>query len=505
MTRGLIVALALAAVVVATFLVAVPIVIDRNLSSEAVAERARALLGHPVTVERVDVAFRPGLRIRAEGVVVEGGGSADAVEVALAIAPLLRRRVEPDGLHLRGPRLLLERGPDGGVRARAFHSSRGGGGAGGLPALPEVTARDGELVLVGTDGRPTGAPVLRILRLDLDRFGPDDRASLRLELALDPAEGGRFGVAALALRGTLEHAGQGVALREGRVEASDLLARGLRFPAFAGRFEYAAGRATIAALSLSGYGGTIELTGTLRVGQPARFDGRIAASRLTLSPMIADWRGQPLGTDPGVLDVEGEVALRLARPGVGTGAGELTIVGGELPAGSLFSALLGTIGRLTGQMLSLGAAAAPAPSRLERLSAPWALRDDRLHSDAFQLVTDDYRYDAVGSLGLDQALDLSGQVQLSSRGLQRMLAHGALPLPGAEAVIPSIPLRVSGRLGSPNVAANAAGLPRAAQVTLGGLVRGGAGLVQGATEGGGGLLEGAAKGGKAAVDKVLGR
>jgi hypothetical protein len=511
MRRALVVVAAIVALAVVGFFVAVPIVIDRNLSAEAVAERATELFGRPTTVERVGVAFVPALRIRAEGVVVEGGASADAVEVEIAVLPLLRRRVEPHELHLRGPRLLLERGPDGGIRARLFHrpgadeADEADEGEGGLPPLPELEASDGELALVDAAGRPTPAPVLRIRRLELDRLDDDGRAPLHLDVALDPGPDGRFGIASFDLEGVVEATDGDVALRSGRAEGRDLLARGLRFPRLEARFEYASRRVAVESLSLSGYDGGAEASGTFHLGRPARFEGRVEASGLALAPMVADWRGRPLDTDPGVLDARGDVAWDLAARERSTGSGEIEMVRGELPAGSIFSALLGTIGRLTGRILSLGDAVSPAPSKLERLTAPFDLRDDTLRTDALRLETDDYVYDASGTLGLDDALDLSGTVQLTGRGLQRMLVHGALSLPGGKAVIPAVPLRVTGRLGSPSVSADATGLPGAAQATLGGLVRGGAGVVQGAAEGGKAVVEGAAEGGKAVVDKVLGR
>jgi len=215
---------------------------------------------------------------------------------------------------------------------------------------------------------------------------------------------------------------------------------------------------------------------------------------VALAAAISDWRGEPVGADPGRLDADGGVALLLGGSERGSGKGQLELREGRLPAGSLFDAVLGMMGRLTGRMLSVGSAARPEPSRLERLTASWQLRAERLHSSDLELVTDDYVYRGQGSLGLDGSLGFDGRLQLNARGLQRMLASAALPLPGASAAIPVIPLSVRGSLGAPSITADAARIPAAAVGILTGWVKGGAGLV-----------EGAARAGKGVVDKVLGR
>jgi len=514
--------LAVLVVAVAAVLAAVPVLIERNLSAEAVAARGTELLGREVSVDAVGVAFRPALRIRAEGVAVAGAGSLDAVEVELAWLPLLGRRLEPSDLHLRGPRLLLERGPEGGLRVRLLHPPGGAGadaGGGGFPALPAVEASDGEIRIVNPDGSPTGAPVLRIRDLELGRLRPGGRTPVALEVALDPGgtEGeGRFGVGELRLEGDLVLDGDAARITSGRLEGRDLLARGLDFPRFAGGFDYADGRVGIERLVLEGYGGEALVSGALRVGRPARFEGTLDASGLRLPDMIGDWRDRPLEVVPRTLEAHAalDVALRTDDPG--TGRGTLHVREGELPAGSLFSVLLGGIGRLTGDVFSIGKRTAPAPSRVERITASVALRDGRLHSDDLVVVTDDYRFDAGGSLGLDRTLALSGTLALTSRGAQRMLASAALPLPGAGAGVPGIPLEVGGTLGSPRFTARMTALPGSAVAALTGLVRGGGGLVKGTVEAGGGLVKGAAEtggglakgaaeAGRGALDRVFGR
>lgn len=257
---------------------------------------------------------------------------------------------------------------------------------------------------------------------------------------LEPGADARFAIGRLQLEGLLERSEGELRIHSGRAEGSELTLRGLRFSRAEGRFAYAAGRVGVERLVLDGYDGAVSFEGSLRPGRPGRIEGELRATDLDLAGLVADWRGRPLDRPLGSLDLGGTVALFLRATDRGTGRGELAIRGGELPAGSLFAALLGSIGRLTGQVISLGGQVAPSPSRVERVTASVTLRDDRLHTENLEIVTDDYRYAASGSLGLDRTVAFSGRLQLSNRGAQRMVASAALPLGGSGGLVPEIPV-----------------------------------------------------------------
>lgn len=507
MRRGWIVVVGLLVVVVLAFLIVVPVVLQRNLSAEAVAERASLLAGRPVTVERVRLTFRPDLRIRAEGVVVgDSGGTAEAIEASLRVLPLLRRRVEPSELHLLRARLPVERSPEGALRFRLLHPPGGRAGAGSFPALPAIDANDGEIFLVESDGTPARAPVLRILRLEQGPLREVGRTPVRLEVALDPAEGGRYAFGRLRVGGFLERTGEGTALREGEAEGDDVMIRGLLFAKGEARFEYRAGRIEADRLDLSGYQGTVSFRGVLAPGRPNRMEGVLGGSGLDLSTMAGDATGRKADRIQGSLDLDGRIDVALRRTQTGSGRIETTLVDGAVPSASLFRALLGAIGHLSGKVFSLGADASPAASTLRRATASWELRsDDRLHTEDLWMITDDYEFRATGSIGLDETIALSGSVELTNGGAQRMIASAALPFGKAGQVIPEIPVTVGGRLGDVDFSARATGIPGAAASSLAGLVRGGGGLVEDAGRAGGELLEGAGKAGKGALDRVLGR
>jgi hypothetical protein len=704
-------------------LVAVPIAISRQLSPEGVARRASELAGQPVVVKGVELAFRPGLRIRAEGVTIGDHGAAEAVEVAIAIAPLLHRRIDPAELYLVGARIPLQRTPEGGFRIALFER-RAGAGGGATTRLPALEARDGEIFVVEADGTRADAPVLRVERLELGPLAEGGRAPLRLDLAVEAAPGSRWSLGEARLEGALALREGRPAIESGRFEGRDARVRGLRIEDFQAEFAYAGGVVTIEALDFSAYGGTGSILGQLWLGGesrldgefhatgteladavadwrgrapahvdadrwslgsarvqaavtvgggaarvesgrlegrdarvrglrierfgggfgyadgvvaiealdfsayggvgsvsgdlrlagpsrlagefraasaevarlvadwrgrapapvdadrwslgparvqasltldggatrvesgrlegrdarvrglrierfgggfgyadgvvaiealefaayggegsasgrvtpgPGRFEGKVALQGVALADLIADWRGKPFAGEPGRLGGEASLSLPFSDLAAGSGQGRVTLRDGRIPAASLFDTLLGSLGRLTGRLLSVGRMTAPAPSRVDALTAGFALRAGRLRSEDLELVTDDYRWRARGSLGLDASLDFTGLLQLTSRGLQRMLASGALPLPAATSVIPEIPLRVTGTLGKPSFSADAAGLPAASRGTLGGLVRGGGSVVKGAARGGESAVKSTARGLRKLTDKAIGR
>ncbi|MBW2313578.1 MAG: hypothetical protein JRH10_05240 [Deltaproteobacteria bacterium] len=480
MSRRTVVLIALIALPVVAFFGAVPILIQRNLSIEGVEARAAALVGRPVSVEKVEIAFRPALRIRAEGVVIDGGGSADAIEVELAILPLLRRKIEPAELHLKGARFPVERGPDGRLRLLHRENREGPSKAPSNPSLPALEAIDGEIFLVGVDGKPADVPVLKIVDLKQARLEPGGRARNHLVVSLEPGSANRFAIGRLRLDGVVALEDGEVSVESGRAKASDLVLRGLRFATGEGRFTYASGRLGIEGLIVSGYEGIVAFEGSAHLGRPHRIDGELEASRLDLAGLVGDWRGQPMERSAGTLGLEGRVELFSRSVGRGTGRGTVEIRGGALPAGSLFGTLLGGIGRLTGQLISSGSLGKPRPSQVEFVTATWELRDDRFHTEDLAVATDDYRYVGSGSLGLDQTLIFSGRLQLTNRGAQRMLANASLPGGSGARLIPEIPLDVGGRLGAATFDSHMAGLPTAAKSALGGLTRGGGRVVGGA-------------------------
>jgi hypothetical protein len=413
-------------------------------------------------VEAVRLELRPMPLIRAEGVEIEGLGTADAAEVELRWRPLLSRKLRASVVRLEKPRLVLERGPDGDFvpifRGDGADSRR-------LSALPRFEAESGELRVV--QGERLVA-VLRLAALSLSRFDAQGVADLVVAGNLTGGDG-RWHVHPLQLRGQLVHGPEGTALRDGRAHARFVGARWWRGRDARARFGYGDGVVQIESLEARGFGGRWRVAGRVFLRGGTRLDVAARADQVDLVSVV---EAMSPGSEPGDLGTLRASFERLRVPWrggprfeEGTGTGELRVSGGTLPGRSLLASLVG---------------AQASPNPVAALTASVELREARVRSEDVRLETRDYRLEGRGSLGLDRTIELGGVVHFS----------GAMP---------SLPVTVAGTLSEPVVDAHPSRLPAGGIGTIASTVgKTGVGVARGAFSAGrriGGVL--GAIGGKA--------
>jgi hypothetical protein len=101
-------------------------------------------------------------------------------------------------------------------------------------------------------------------------------------------------------------------------------------------------------------------------------------------------------------------------------------------------------------------------TRVTQIGGSFELRRQELSTPDLSLASDDYDATAVGTIGLDGSLDLRTRIQLTSRGVQRMLVLGSVPLPtGSLPALPPIPATVTGSVANPVVRPNMSAVPAA--------------------------------------------
>lgn len=443
-------------------LLSAALTLSHALSPEQFAAMVGEGFDRTLRVEAVHLELRPMPRIRAEGVEVEGLGTAEAAEVDLRWRPLLRGQLRARTVRLEAPRLVLERGPDG-----DFVPILPGGGAGAqrLAALPRFEAESGEIRVV--QGERLVA-VVRLAALSLSRF--DALGTAELVVAGNVTGGdGRWHVHPLQLRGDLVHGPEGTALHDARAHARFLGARWWRGRDARARFRYAAGVIQIESLEARGFGGHWRMTGRALLRSGTRLDVTARADGIDLTAVVA---AMSPGSQPGELGVLRASFRRLRVPWrggprfeEGTGSGELRVAGGTLPGRSLLASLVG---------------AQASPNPVTALTAHVELREGRLRSEDVRLETRDYRLEGRGSLGLDRSIALDGVVHFA----------GAMP---------SVPITIAGTLSEPAVDAHPSRLPGSGLGAVASTVRKtGAGVARGTRSAGrrlGGVL--GAIGGKA--------
>jgi len=410
--------------------------LSHALSPETFAALASDGLGREIRVAsvRFDVLGSRGRpRLRAEGVEIEGLGTAGAAELEVRVRPLVRGRVHLSAVRLEAPRLVLHRGPDGAFLP-LFGAGTGGGGS-GLETLPVLEADGGEIRVV------QGPKLDAVVRLAAFHLGRHRDGFSRLVVAGNLTGGdGRWHAHPLHLRGRLVATEDGIVLRHGRARARHVGAAWWSGSDARARFAYRDGRLVFESVEVRSFGGTWRLAGTawlrggMRLDVTARADGVDVASLSS----AANGRGPETDADLGVLHMRW-TSLRVPWHGgprfeEGRGAGTLRVVGGTLPGAWVLGSLVGLD-------------AAPTP--VESFSSPVELREARLHSDGLRLVTGDYVLEAAGSVGLDRSVALEGRVDLA----------GDLLLPRGASLLPSFPVTIAGLLPRPEVDAHMGRLP----------------------------------------------
>jgi hypothetical protein len=182
MRRTIILAAALAIIVIGlwgTFI----LLLDEDRLKGMVSDRLSEGLGRKVEiVGSLSLSLFPAPRIEAERVLISGPEgvegpdllSADAMALSLRVAPLLRGRLVPGQVHLKGATVSL-RADDRG-RSTAEDLARAASDA-SLLADGEVSLEDVTVVIAGDPSRP--AERLDIQRIELSRFVMDRNAAFR--------------------------------------------------------------------------------------------------------------------------------------------------------------------------------------------------------------------------------------------------------------------------------------------------------------------------------------
>lgn len=179
-------------------------------------------LDRPVAFEHLTWTWDGGLTVRAMEVRVgERGLAADEVRLSVATLDLLRGRLEPRDLELIGPRLRLERGPEGRLSVAGFRLDPGRNRTfAALARLERLRIRDGRLLWVDRSRGRSVTLALEDWGLTLERRA----GRRRLELT-GAAAGGR-----VAVNGTVDgfERGPGGWQLDVQVRGTGLAGQGLR-------------------------------------------------------------------------------------------------------------------------------------------------------------------------------------------------------------------------------------------------------------------------------------
>ncbi len=409
------------------------LVLQHSLAPEPFAAHLSRGLGRDISIDSVALSLTPLPRVRMEGVVLAGLGTAGAAEVDVRTRPLLRGKVVARSVRFEDLAVTLYRREDGGFEP--IVAPRESGAPFDWRAFPRVEAQRGELRIV--QGENVSA-VIGLQSLSLARFHEGDDETLGAPLVLAGRVGGAdhgWSVRPLQLRGRLVRHADRFSFEDGRVRAEEAYVGWWSGRDVRARFRYDHGRVEVDPLDVVSFDGRWQADGVVHLRGGTRLDFETRITDVSVARLFGTSRPDDALADLGRLRTAWQLRIpwdggpRFER---GHGDGHLTITGGTLPTTSLSAKLSDAFGMGLEQ---------PRTTPVESLEAPVTLRDGRVRSEAATLVTGDYELRAAGSVGLDRSLELEGELHLAGWPAVPVTIGGALPHPELE----THPSRIPGR------------------------------------------------------------
>jgi hypothetical protein len=228
------------------------------------------------------------------------------------------------------------------------------------------------------------------------------------------------------------------------------------------RFAYANDRLSFDTLRFAAAGGTWTHSGWFTVDPGGPFSGQLAIEGANPHDLQAMFGNPGVNLDFTRLDLDSEFDSRATADWLRQlrATGSVSVHDGTLPSTvvlrAIWEALMGP-GRVTDALQRLD-----PRTEVSEVSATFDLRDGQIGTSDLWLASDDYEASAVGTVGLDGTMDLGARIRLTSRGFQKMLVLGSMPLPtGILPDMPAIPTSITGTLAAPVIRPNVAALPAA--------------------------------------------
>ena len=252
----------------------------------------------------------------------------------------------------------------------------------------------------------------------------------------------------------------GVALSDGQLTVTQLAAGRITATDITSAFAYATRTLHLVSARASLYGGTWSQTGKVTMTSPPLFDVTVRAEDLVCDALLTAITGAHPQYGCERLSADANVVGSWSGPktiaGGLDGSGHLELRGGTIPSSSIVGAVWDALVPLVhaGATRTIG-----APTRVDRLTQSFALRDGRMNTSDLRLITDDFTLTGTGSIGLNGTLNLNTEIAMTAAGMTKLLTMASVPIPGEPSRLPSIPTRITGTLGDPIVRPKVADLP----------------------------------------------
>ncbi len=476
------------------------------------------------------IALRGRLRLPSESrVPAEGRLDVELSDVEVRDAELVlvdRTRPGTPPLSLQVNRLRLRDVGEGETASYALEARVGEGGERGsfslhgsagplawgkpaaeLPASFELAAEAVDLTslvpYLPERWRPSRVKGLLTAKVDADGSVRAGQADVALTLEDGNLEWAGIGLAGrISLEGRIRTHGDAAAFEGGRLGAETLSVAGRRAEDLRAVFGFADDALEIESLDLRAYDGTVHHAGRIVLGEMPSFDLRVQAAEVDVGRLL-DTAVE--GAEAMLL--EGEAAFQGRWTGEPNwlapvqGGGRVALAGGVLPSQDLLSAVSKSLMRLVPGSSRLLREGTLRLARLETLTSTFRVEAGRVRTDDLRVRADDFRVSGRGSVGHELDLDFDLEVALTTRGVYKgfELARTHKKLREGT-ILPAVPVRVRGQVGSLSYRADASAVPVATLRGVlglpgraGALATGAAGTVRDAAGALGGKIRGGPK------------
>ena len=257
-------------------------------------------------------------------------------------------------------------------------------------------------------------------------------------------------------------------LSDGHLHIAQVAAARVVASDFAAEFAYADSALHLTSAQARAYGGSLTQHGTVTVRDPPMYDVTVRADDVDCEALLTAVTGER--PNYGCERLSAEAAVHGQWTGAESvahgaqGSGRIEMRGGTIPS----SSIIGAVWHAAVPVLAAGREPRNigAPTRVDRLTESFTLRDGVMHTSDLSLLTDDYTVTGTGRIGLEGTLDLNTEVALTAAGVAKLLVMAALPIPSSVPALPPIPTIITGTVGSPTIRPDVEDLPFAAVRSL---------------------------------------
>jgi AsmA protein len=490
-----------------------PFLIDLNSHKDRILPVVEKNLQRKVEIGHMGLSLWPGIGVKLKQVRVQDDPSfsrrsfftMEDLTLRLRLLPLLRRQVEVVSMTLNRPEVVLVENAQGILNVTTIGGSspssasrptpRDTPSSGpaqllGLLGLDRLEIRHGKVSYFEYSKHSVSSPQYEMKDVDLTvtDFGLNRTAHVRASMGLSPSGRVELTVQAGPLTPDLRPKEVSLEVKTGKSDlkldggaqpqswvfhlSSDRLLSedftglalggippGINLSGLSGKVELDQDKVMISSLVAKIFGGQITVSGMLRFSPDSRpFQGRLKIQDLQVGQAL-----DALSSTKGILTGAAKMDLSLQGEGTGwasisrnlRGQGTIKITDGEMPKSRLLEQVLTALRIFRQPSAKISTLEGDSVTAFSVLDGQFQIQQENIHWESLNMMAKEFDLKARGTVGLDQRLDLQGEMMLSEAVSRRVHEGGLAGTLLVKEGRFTVPLRVKGTLDRPSVMVDA--------------------------------------------------